>query len=79
MELPGIKTLDLDDKFDVKITELRNTGLNVMNSWLKILHNQTEVDPDRNILYFVAKFTPLKPFKDVGIITVSRKKGGIWR
>lgn len=61
------------------MTQLRNTDLNVMNSWLKIMHSQTEIDPERNILYFVAKFNPLKPFKDMGILTVSRKTGGIWR
>lgn len=79
VELPGIKTLSVEDKFDVRITQLRTTGLNVMNSWLKIMHNQTEVDPQRNILYFVAKFNPYKPFRDTGILTVSRQLGGIWR
>ena len=45
VELPGIRTLNEDDKFDIRVTQLRVNGLNVMNSWLKIMHNQTEVDP----------------------------------
>ena len=79
VELPGISALNLDDKFEIELNQLRTTPLAVMSSWFKILPNSIELDTQGLQLSFMTQFHPFKPFKDTGVITVTRKKGGIWR
>jgi len=44
VELPGISALNLDDKFEIELNQLRTTPLAVMSSWFKILPNSIELD-----------------------------------
>jgi hypothetical protein len=79
VELPGVKDLAEQDEFDVQITQLRHVRLGVMRSWCEFNKHYNEVDLAKQSLTFTMRFTPQKPFKEVGVLTVSRKAGGIWR
>lgn len=79
VELPGISSLGEDDKFDIELNNLRVIPLPVMSTWFTINQNSIELDSLTNSLSFVGVFHPFKPFKDSGVITITRKKGGIWR
>jgi hypothetical protein len=81
VELPGLRAIEDEDEFKVELIELvrHPKRLEVMKKWFNILEDQTEADSLLKTLKFVTKFRPQKPFREVGILKVSRKRGGIWR
>ena len=81
IELPGLRNIDDDDEFDIQLIELKRKPerLRVIRKWFQVMEGQTEADPETNTVSFVVKFHPHKPLKEVGVLKIRRKKGGIWR
>lgn len=79
VELPGVRNLLKSDEFEVEVTELRHLKLDVMKRWLNCLEGTVEVDDVNKGLNFVLRFFPRKPFSEIGVLTIKRIQGGIWR
>lgn len=79
VELPGVRNLSSQDQFEISVTELRSIKLGVMQKWLIYLEDIIEVNEETKSLSFTLKFLPKKPFSDIGVLTILRKQGGIWR
>ena len=79
LKLPGVKELREDDQFEIEITQLKSMDLGVMAEWLYLQPSSANVEVADRALGFSLRFQPHKPFRETGILTLTRHSGGKWR
>jgi len=79
LSLPGLASMHEDDEFEVNISKVEDYDADVVREWTHIEQSFIKFDPVECTVNFEVAFSPQKPFKARGELTIARKTGGIWK